>query len=331
MPAAKPRTPNKTPALVRDTPRSPLEVVDPIWLVKALALSLVAALICVYATLCLLVYQGEWQLVLHPVRTIDRTPASAGLDYTDARFGAAETGQPRLTGWWIPAQSAPPPGSQLSLQTIPKYADYTVLYLHDGSGSLSSTVPALTRLHQAGLNVFAIDYRGFGASDASVHPSDARMAEDAAAAFDYLTSTRHIPARNIIPYGTGLGASLAVSLAHAHPELPAVILDNPDPDPASAAATTHPSHILPVRLLFGNSFNIMGPIATLSTPKLLIAGGPNAADSTRNYSQLQTLFQKAASPRFTVTLPPGGPEGDYQAELFRFLDQYVSAQPLPTR
>src|ERR1019366_3860253 len=153
MPAAKPRTPNKTPALVRDTPRSPLEVVDPIWLVKALALSLVAALICVYATLCLLVYQGEWQLVLHPVRTIDRIPASAGLDYTDARFGAAETGQPRLTGWWIPAQSAPPPGSQLSLQTIPKYADYTVLYLHDGSGSLSSTVPALTRPHSDSLRI----------------------------------------------------------------------------------------------------------------------------------------------------------------------------------
>ena len=331
MPAAKPRTPNKTPALVRDTPRSPLEVVDPIWLVKALALSLVAALICVYATLCLLVYQGEWQLVLHPVRTIDRTPASAGLDYTDARFGAAETGQPRLTGWWIPAQSAPPPGSQLSLQTIPKYADYTVLYLHDGSGSLSSTVPALTRLHQAGLNVFAIDYRGFGASDASVHPSDARMAEDAAAAFDYLTSTRHIPARNLIPYGSGLGAYVAVELADAHPELPAVILDNPYPDPASTAAAWHPSHIIPVRLLFGKSFEIAGPLATLATPKLLIAGGPAAVGAARDINQMQTLFKQAASPRFAVTLPPGNNEGDYQAALSRFLDQYVSAQPLPTR
>jgi hypothetical protein len=77
MPAAKPRTPNKTPALVRDTPRSPLEVVDPIWLVKALALSLVAALICVYATLCLLVYQGEWQLVLPAPAWITLTLASA--------------------------------------------------------------------------------------------------------------------------------------------------------------------------------------------------------------------------------------------------------------
>jgi hypothetical protein len=46
---------------------------------------------------------------------------------------------------------------------------------------------------------------------------------------------------------------------------------------------------------------------------------------------MQTLFKQAASPRFAVTLPPGNNEGDYQAALSRFLDQYVPAQPLPTR
>lgn len=323
MPPAKPRTPNKAPTPVRDTPRSTLEIVDPIWLIKALGLTLVAALICVYATFCLLVYQGAWQFILHPVRTIDRTPASAGLNYADVRFGATDTGQPLLTGWWIPAQSAPSPGSPPSLHTVPKYTAFTILYLHDGSGSLSDTIPALARLHCAGLNVFAIDYRGFGASDASVHPSGVRMDEDAAAALNYLTSARHIPAHNIVPYGEGLGATLAVNLAHAHPELPAVILDNPDPDPASTAAR-HPSHIIPVRLLFGRSFEIAGPIATLTTPKLLIAGGPDS-HATRDLSQLQILFQRAASPKFTLALSLGDGAA-YQASLNRFLDQY-----LPTR
>ncbi len=323
-PNTNPRTQDKSPAPVCDAPRSALEIVDPVWLVKALALSLMAGIVCVYATLCLLVYQGEWQFVLHPAHTIDRTPASVGLDYADVRFGAVDTGQPRLTGWWIPAQSAPPSASLPSLQPVPKYAAFTVLYLHDGSGSLSSTVPALARLHRAGLNVFAIDYRGFGASDASAHPSDARMAEDAAAALDYLTSTRHIPARNLIPYGAGLGASLAVELAHSHPELPAVIVDNPDPDPASTAAMSHPSHIIPMRLLFGKSFEIAGPIASLIAPKLLIAGGP-AVDSTRDLNQLQIMFEHAASPRFTVTLSPGDDQG-YQTALSRFLDQYLAVR-----
>jgi pimeloyl-ACP methyl ester carboxylesterase len=176
-----------------------------------------------------------------------------------------------------------------------------------------------------GLNVFAIDYRGFGASDASMHPSDARMAEDAAAAFDYLTSTRHIPARSLIPYGFGLGAYVAVELARAHPELPAVILDNPDPDPASTASAWHPSHIIPVGLLFGKSFEIAGPLATLATPKLLIAGGPATVGAPRDFNHLQALFKQAASPRFTVTLPPGDSGGAYQAVLSRFLDQYLPA------
>jgi hypothetical protein len=324
MPPAKPRTPKNNPAPDRHAPRSALEIVDPVWLVKALALSLVAAAICVYATLCLLVYQGKWQLVLHPIRTIDRTPASVGLDYADVRFGATDTGQPRLTGWWIPAQSATAPGSQLSLQPRPKYAAFTILYLHDGSGSLSSTVPTLARLHRAGLNIFAIDYRGFGASDASLHPSDDRMAEDTAAALDYLASTRHIPARDLIPYGTGLGASLAANIARSHPELPAVVLDNPDPDPAATAAS-HSSHIIPVRLLFGKNFEIAGTLASLTTPKLLIAGGPAATGSARNLNQLQTLFQQSASPKFTMTLPSGDTDSAYQAALSRFLDQYLPA------
>jgi hypothetical protein len=315
MPPAKPKRPNKTSAPSPGASSNPLEGVDPRWLIKALALTLVAALICVYATLCLLVYQGRWQLILQPGHVVDHTPADVGLRYEAVHFGAAETGQPRLTGWWIPAGAEP--GFQ------PKYAAFTVLYLHSGSGSLADTVPMLARLHHAGLKVFAIDYRGFGASGSATHPSDARMAQDTSDALDYLISTRHIPTRDIIPYGVGLGAALAANLAQSHSELPAVILDNPDPDPASTAASSHPSRIIPIKLLFGNQFDIATPIATLSTPKLLIAGGPAVSGMASNPTRLQALFQRAASPRFAVTLTPASKDGEYEAALDRFLDQYL--------
>jgi pimeloyl-ACP methyl ester carboxylesterase len=313
MPAAKPTSTRNTLA---PPPKSPPEIVDPAWLLQAIGLCLVAALVCAWLAACFLVYQGEWQLVLHPSHTIEQTPNAAGLAYADVAFGASETGQPRLTGWWIPA------GSDAGFQA--KYAAYTILYLHDGSGSLSNTVPMIVRLHRAGLNVFAFDYRGFGASDASAHPSNLRMTEDAASALDYLTSTRHIPTSNIVPYGTGLGASPAAQLALGHSGLPAVILDNPDPDPASTAVAAHPSKLIPVRLLFGDQFDIAKPIEKLAAPKLLIAGGSNS-DGGRDLRNIRTLFRQAASPSFAVTLPPRNDESAYQAALSRFLDQYLSA------
>jgi hypothetical protein len=286
----------------------------------------VAALVCAWLTLCLLFYQGEWQLVLHPSHMIDRTPASAGLDFQEIRFDAAETGQPRLTGWWIPAEA----GSQLSFQTPPKYASLTILYLHDGSQSLSASVRAFAQLHQAGINIFAIDYRGFGQSDASSHPTETRMAQDTAATLDYLTAIRHIPMEKIIPYGVGLGASLAANLVAHHPMLPAVILDNPDPDPTATAVASHPSRIIPTRLLFREHFDIAGPLAALATPKLLIAGGPNAAQSADNIRVLQTLFRQTHSPSLSATLPPTGFDDAYQSTLSRFLDQYAAGS-IPVR
>jgi pimeloyl-ACP methyl ester carboxylesterase len=329
-PSVKSSNPSRKPGpspevLASRNAEAPTEVVDPRWLIQALGVTILAAIFCAWLALCLLVYQGEWQLVLHPSHAVNKTPASAGLAFEQLRFDAGETGQPRLTGWWIPAQTPAQLPRELRFQPGPyKYAAYTILYLHDGSGSLADTIPALARLHAAGLNVFAIDYRSFGASDASAHPTETRMTEDAAAALDYLNTLRHIPSQNVIPYGTGLGASLAANLAHAHPSLPAVILDNPVPDATAVALAAQPSHVIPVRLLFHERFEIAKPLFSLKTPKLLIAGGPNALTTSNDLRALQTLYLKAASPNLAVTLSSAD-DLAYQATLTRFLDEYLPA------
>lgn len=311
MPPAKPTTRNTSASTKARAPSAPVEVVDPRWLGKALALSLGAALLCAYLTACLLLYQGLWQLVLHPSRAVDRTPENIGVTFTPVRFGDFDTGQPHLTGWWIPAQPAPGP------DFASRYASFTVLYLHGGSGSLSDTLPALALLHNTGFNIFAIDYRGFGASDPSVHPDAERMQQDANAALDYLVTTRHISPGSILPVGAGLGASLAVQLARVNTGLPGVILDHPDPDPAATAAA-HSSRLIPVRMLFGSRFAIAQPLATLSTQKLLFAGGPSM--SAAEESHIEALYRSAASPKYVVILPHDASGTAREDALRRFID-----------
>jgi pimeloyl-ACP methyl ester carboxylesterase len=305
-----------TPTAKRASTPSQGADVDPRWLLKAIAVVVAVAAVLAYLSVCLLIYQGGWQLMLHPSTRIDATPS---IPFQTIHFDAAATGQPRLTAWWIPAGTASP----------------TILFLHDGNGSLSSSVRELELLHTANVNVFAIDYRGFGQSD-PIHPSEATMALDAAAAWKYLTGVRHLPPASIVPCGEGLGAALAARLANDSPsEVRAILLDNPDPD-AFARATTGPRYRwLPMRLLVRDRFDIAASIARVSQPKLLLADGPFGFDHTRVAAN-QALFRNAPSPKVSVTFDskavspipgfnPPTPAEAYVQAIQRFLDEYIPA------
>jgi uncharacterized protein len=275
------------------------EVVSPIWLIKAIAVTVLAALFCGYLTFCLLFYQGQWQLILHPARTVASPQSISGIPYELIRFGPDESATPQLTGWWIPSD----PGG--------RYAQTTILFLGDGDGSLTGAIPTLASLHNLGINVFAFDYRGYGQSAAS-HPSQQRMTRDADAALQYLNVSRHIPERQIIPYGTGVGVSLATRLASEHNAIPALILDAPRADLLDVAMRDPRAALLPVRLLFRERFPLATPLSRLHTPKLLIS----RATST------DQAFRSAADPKLTVELAVPSPVS-YNQSLSRFLDQYL--------
>jgi uncharacterized protein len=298
----RPATPATTKPRKPIPQTAPPDVVSPVWLIKAIALTIIAALLCGYLTLCLLFYQGQWQFVLHPTRTSTSPASIAGTPYELTHFGPDESATPQLTGWWIPAT----PGS--------RYAPITVLFLPDGNGSLANSIPILASLHNLGLTVFAFDYRGYGQS-APARPSQQNMTQDADSAWQYLTATRAISAQRIVPYGTGAGTSLATRLAANHNTIPALILDTPRADLLDVAIRDPRARLLPVRLLFHERFPLAEPLSTLRTPKLLISR-TTAPDQT---------FLHALDPRYTVELASPSPLL-YNQSLTRFLDQYVAAQ-----
>ena len=146
----------------------------------------------------------------------------------------------------------------------------TVLYLHGQDGNLGDTVDALARLHAAGVNVLAFDYRGYGQSQ-FVRPSEAHWRQDAEWALEYLTGTRHIAPGAIVLDGTALGANLALEVAAAHPELAGVIVESPIADPMNAIFSDARARMVPAHLLVRDRYDLDAAAENVRVPVLWLA------------------------------------------------------------
>jgi uncharacterized protein len=222
------------------------------WLLTSLVIVLVVAILCAWGTLCILFWQGSWQLLYHPTAAITKTPASLNLPFESIGFAANTAGEPQLRGWWIPAASPSP---------------FTAVYLHAETGNLSDALPALVPLHEAALNIFAFDYRGYGQSHFE-HPSERRWREDAESALQYLSGTRHIAPASIILIGRDLGANLALEIAAAHPDLAGVILEQPLDNPTATIFSDARAHLVPAHLLVRDRWETQSAASSLLIPSL---------------------------------------------------------------
>ncbi len=269
-----------------------------------MGLTVAAAAVCAWATLCLLFWQGSWQLLYHPKAAVTRTPAGAGINFDAVRFAATDAGQLQLQGWWIPAAANA------------KFARCTVVYLHGQNGNLSGAVTALAALHHLGVNVFAFDYRGYGQSEFA-HPSEAHWREDAAWALDYLTGTRHMDPRTIVLAGDGLGANLAIEAAAARPELAGVIARQPLIDASSAIFDDPRARLVPARLLVRDRWNLSAAAAALRIPSLWLLAGNGGLEPE--------AIGKIPARKTVVWMGMGDAvEKNYADALTRWLDELTS-------
>ncbi len=259
------------------------------WLLVAMCGTIAAAAACGWLGLCLLFWQGSWQLLYHPAAAVARTPANAGLAFDPVAFAATDTGVPRLKGWWIPAAQ----GARL--------ARFTVIYLHGQDGNLGDTVDALVRLHAVGENVLAFDYRGYGASQFA-RPSERNWRQDAEWALDYLIGTRQIDAGSIVLDGTGLGANLALEVAAEHPELAGVVVDSPMNDPAEAIFNDARARLVPARLLVRDRYDLDAAAAAVRVPMLWFERS-DATNQSRETHEPEA-YKRVAAQKMLVWLNP---------------------------
>jgi len=89
-----------------------------------------------------------------------------------------------------------------------------VIYFYGRAGRLvDEKSSAMYELFRAvGLNVLAVEYRGYGASEKK-QPTEAGVYADARAAWRHLTEARGIRESQVVLYGFSLGGAIAVQLA----------------------------------------------------------------------------------------------------------------------
>lgn len=292
----------KPPTIGGGFDRQPPPTVSARWLGGALLVVLAAAALCVWGVLCLMFWQGSWQLLYQPKSPILHTPAQAGLSFDEIGFATTEAGIPQMQGWWIPAGSG---------------AKSTVLYVHGANGNMGDTVGALARLHAAGLGVFTFDYRGYGQSQFA-HPSEARWRQDAESALRYLENTRHISPGAIVVAGEGLGADLALEVAATHPELKGAILDGPLADPTRLIFDDPRARLLPAHWLVEDRWDLDAAASRLSIPSLWLCRG---ADCGAGKTAVPAAYAHVQPSKMLVHLTsPDHAQKDEGDALARWMD-----------
>jgi fermentation-respiration switch protein FrsA (DUF1100 family) len=197
-----------------------------------------------------------------------------------------------------------------------------VLFLHGNSATIASRVniARYRELRALGLNVLAPEYRGFAGLEGV--PSEQGLAEDARAAYDYLTGRLHVSPARVAIYGWSLGSAVAVRLAADAPS-GAVILEGA---PASLAAIGQQQYpLFPIALVMRNPFESIRLIDRVRSP-LLFLHSPE--DEIIPIAEGRRLYDAAPPPKRFVEVRGGHVYANDQdravffGAIRGFLDEY---------
>jgi len=233
--------------------------------------------------------QGEW--IFQPSdRSWGGYGAADGMRDTWIEFDSKRTGaHTRLHALWLAAE--PRPGVQS--QDAP-----VLLYLHGSRFNVAGSAFRARRMQQLGFSVLALDYRGFGKSDA-VTPSEELAAEDARAAWEWLAQQH--PGQPRFIFGHSLGGAIAIDLASKVADESGTIVEGtftsiPD------VVTTMKWGWLPVGPWITQRFEAVKKVASIGSPLLVVHG---SQDQLIKPELGRRLFDAARNPKAFVLVEGG--------------------------
>lgn len=162
-----------------------------------------------------------------------------------------------------------------------------LLWLHSREQTTTEINQNIKPLTQAGLHVFAMEFRGYGVSVGDT--TEANLLADGEASIDWMLKHEGVAGRRIFVGGLGFGANIAMKLAARHP-VHGVIAVNPLPDMATAVAEKIPW--IPLGFLLKENFELAPDLAALAAPVFVIHG---TDDKVVSLARIEEIVSKLAT------------------------------------
>ena len=234
-----------------------------------------------YAALLGLLWWGQERLLFAP----ERLPSGYHFDLG-----------PDVNETWVEV-----PGARLNaLHLRLPQPEGVVLYLHGNAGNLASWFVDLDLYRRAHLDLFMLDYRGYGKSSGHIE-SEAQLHADVRAAWRQIEA-RYAGKRRVV-IGRSLGSGLAATLAaEVKPDL--TVLISPYESLAALAGEHYPW--VPAALLRYPMRSDLA-LARVKTPLLLLHGDGDTLIGPWHSRRLL-----AAAPHAELLLVPGAGHNDLQ-------------------
>src|SRR5579862_8407771 len=164
-----------------------------------------------------------------------------------------------------------------------------ILWLHGNAENIGYGLNHLRTLAKLGVNILAVDYRGYGKSEGK--PDETGVYRDADAAYDYLVNERHFAAPDIFVYGHSLGGAVAINMASRRPCGGLVVQSSF----TNARAMTRRIFALPlIEYLEKSHFDSEETIRNVHAP-ILVAHGTR--DDVVPFAMGQRIFAAAPEPK----------------------------------
>jgi pimeloyl-ACP methyl ester carboxylesterase len=198
----------------------------------------------------------------------------------------------------------------------PDRAQLTVVFSHGNFGGLEHYMNRAALLWKAGVNVFAVDYRGMGQSSDENEPSEQQFLADTAAAVRFLPTVlaaHGLPTDGkVIVAGYSAGALSAVAMATGDAAAPTCGLLLEAPWPSVQAFSDDSTFIdVPGSFLANGAWDNNTRLATYTGPYLQLHG---TNDDTVRIALGRETFGNVASVDKELAVVEGAAHGNYLGE-----------------